>query len=74
MGGSVLQGKATLVKTGLHAQLSAGLLINSSNLYVIVSKNHPQVSTVISAFNAQLKSLKDSGEYQKITDEFMKTQ
>jgi polar amino acid transport system substrate-binding protein len=69
-----LQGRATLVKTGLEAQLSAGMVINSTHLYVIVSKKHPQASTIVSAFNAQLKSLKDSGEYQKIIDEFLRTQ
>lgn len=43
------------------------------NMWMLISKNIPNSQEIAKKFDESLKKLKDSGRYQEIVDEFMKT-
>lgn len=64
------RGAAKTVTGSLEAFRRTDSPLNAQVLSLIVAQDHPQAEAIIAAFNKGLAQLHDSGEYDRIKEEF----
>ncbi len=68
---NLVVGAKSILNLGLRYKVIAlEQPVSEQELYVIVSKQHPQAATYISQFNTGLKTLRDNGNYEELVSRY----